>query len=259
MQRRLLARLMLALAITAASLTVALAGPAQAGVQKQSPAGWQAGIVPTASAGAQCSLPAAQRHGAWMCAAGGTAPAARPQAVAALPLRTEHCDSWGCWTVFNDFFAEFYSTTIYLGWNNTAFANVHFLVEWHLTGAQSLEYPVQTRVNHYTVHTIFSGALFNGAVGVPGGGSVEVQCGPNTRPAAAANVLVSYPNGCKTYDKTSYDHNQVVEASWTFSEHPGHWFFYVRSPVSHAPDKATFRFHDAWDLSGSSAVGGWNG
>jgi len=97
----------------------------------------------------------------------------------------------------------------------------------------------------------------NGADGVPNGGTVKQRCSPNTPPAAAANETVSYPNGCKLYDNTSYDHNQVVQASWKFSNYPGYWYFYVRSPVSHAPDKSIFRFHLASDLSGSSSVGGY--
>jgi hypothetical protein len=120
-----------------------------------------------------------------------------------------------------------------------------------------LALPVQSTVIVYTVNTIFSGALSNGADGVANGGTVKQRCSPNTRPAAAANETVAYPNGCKLYDNTSYDHNQVVQASWKFSNYPGYWYFYVRSPVSHAPDKSIFRFHLASDLSGSSSVGGY--
>lgn len=82
-------------------------------------------------------------------------------------------------------------------------------------------------------------------------------CSPNTRPAAAASALVSYPSGCKLYDKTSWDHNMVIQAGWTFSNYPGYWYVYVRSPVSHTTDNKIWRFHAASNLSGSSSVGGW--
>ncbi|MCW2539011.1 MAG: hypothetical protein JWN95_736 [Frankiales bacterium] len=145
-----------------------------------------------------------------------------------------------------------------MGYGGKTIGNAHFLVEWHLTGGQSLESPVQSRVSRYTVHTIFTGALSNGAKGVPNGGSVKKQCGPNTRPVAAANALVSYPSGCRLSDKTSFDHNQIVEASWTFSDYPGYWYFFVRSPVSHSTDKVTYRFGLADSLPGNAALGGWN-
>lgn len=161
--------------------------------------------------------------------------------------------------MFDDFFAEFNTVSIYLGYGGKTIANVHVLVEWKLVGAQETAYPVQTRVSTYTVNTIFSGALSNGAKGVAGGGTVKSRCSPQTRPAAAASELVSYANGCKLYDNTSYDHNMVVQASWTFSNYPGYWYFYVRSPVSDSPTKDIYRFDVASDLSGSSSVGGWNG
>jgi hypothetical protein len=192
-----------------------------------------------------------------MCApAVAQAPHRSPLSANTVP-RSEYCNGWGCWSVYNDFFAEFYGTTINFGYGGKTIANLHFLVEWHLQGAQSLALPVQARVNRYTVNTLFSGGLFNGAKGVKGGGSVIHTCSPNSRPAAAASVVVSYPKGCKLYDNHNLDHNEVVQGSWTFSNYPGFWYFYVRSPVAHAPDKATFRFHDASNLSGSSSVGGW--
>jgi hypothetical protein len=88
-------------------------------------------------------------------------------------------------------------------------------------------------------------------------GAAHVDIGLHYRRLRCCDVPGSYPNGCKLYDNTSYDHNQVVQASWTFSNYPGYWYFYVRSPVSHAPDKSIFRFDVASDLSGSSSVGGW--
>ena len=92
-----------------------------------------------------------------------------------------------------------------------------------------------------------------------GGGTEKHACSPATQqPAAAAGQLVSWAKGCKLYDNASDDDNMVTEGSWTFSNYPGYWYFYCRSPVSHAPDKSLFRFHDASDLSGSSSVGGWN-
>jgi hypothetical protein len=188
----------------------------------------------------------------------GSQPAQARAVPAASTPRSEYCNNWGCWSVFDDFFAEFNTTSIYLGYGGSTIANVHFLVEWHLVGAQTTALPVQSRVSTYTVNTIFSGALANGATGVAGGGSVKAECSPNTRPAATGGVLVSYPNGCKLYDATSYDHNMVIEGSWTFSNYPGYWYFYVRSPVAHATDKATFRFGQASALSGSSSVGGYN-
>lgn len=208
---------------------------------------------------AQCSKPISQRTGAWMCAPSGMVgrPVRTAGATMASTPRSEYCNGWGCWSVWNDFYASFYGTSIYLGYGGKTIANVHMDIEWHLQGAQSLALPVYSRVNQYTVHTIFSGALSNGADGVAGGGSVKQTCNPNTRPAAAAYALVSYPNGCKLYDNASYDHNQVVQASWNFSNYPGYWYFYARSPVSHDGNRAIYRFHNASDLSGSSSVGGW--
>jgi hypothetical protein len=92
-------------------------------------------------------------------------------------------------------------------WGGQQIAQVSLLVEWHLTGSQSLASPVQSTVSNYTVNTIFNGALSNGAAGVPGGGSVKATCAPNVQPAAAAWQMVSYPGGCRLYDRTSYDHN----------------------------------------------------
>ncbi|SOD71047.1 hypothetical protein SAMN05892883_0646 [Jatrophihabitans sp. GAS493] len=206
----------------------------------------------------QCTKKPAERSGAWACidTSSVATPSVSPDAT---PSRSVFCDNHGCWTVFNDFFAEFNTTTITYGIGAKVLGNEHILIEWHLTGAQTVASPVQSRNSNYTVNTIFSGALYNGAVGKANGGSLVHSCGPNTRPAASASYLVSYPGGCNLYDNHNYDHNMVIETSWKLSGYEGYWWAYQRSPVMHAPDKAIYRFSTASALPGSYAAAGYNG
>lgn len=126
---------------------------------------------------------------------------------------------------------------------------VHLTIYWNLTGAQTLALPVQARNSHSTVHTIFRGALYNGAHHAKDGGKLILSCSPNVRGAAAAEKLVSYPKGCKLYDKgKNYDHNMVVETAWELPQYSGYWYCYFRSPVAHAENKETYRFGKASDL-----------
>lgn len=223
----------------------------------------------------QCSLPVESRTGNWTCgdpahpttpaeaaaAEAAAAAAAGPSSLLAIGSsvpRSEHCNGWGCWSVFNDFFAEFYTTSVYDGYGGQTVGNLHFLVEWHNTGAQVAAGPVQSTYSAYTVNTVFSGALSNGAHNVVG--SEISSCSPQTVGAAAANQTVTYSKGCRLPpDYNNWDHNMAIESSRTLSQYPGTWWFFAKSPVSHTTDKVNWRFSTADILPGDSARGGWNG
>jgi hypothetical protein len=164
-----------------------------------------------------------------------------------------------CWTVDNDFKAEFHTTKLHYGHGSTELGQVHFSIYWNLTGAQTLALPVQSRNTHATTHTIFSGALYNGAKNVSGGGKLIKTCSPNIRGAAPADKLVSYPKGCKLHDKgKNYNHNMIIQVSWELPEYSGYWYASIRSPVAHAEDKAIYRFATADDLPGSAHRQGYH-
>lgn len=110
---------------------------------------------------------------------------------------------------------------------------------------------------------IFRGALSNGAVGVPMGGSVIHQTQPQFvegpilvgRPSNLPN-----PSGMVLEDRRMDDHNYVVQISVEFSEYPGYWYFYARSPVAHYDDddpNDIYRFQGPDKLPGNPNDAGW--
>jgi hypothetical protein len=200
------------------------------------------------------------RQGAWICVQTGPQMSPkRPAAMAASVPRSEWCNGWGCWSVLSDFYADFFSNSIVLGWNNQTIATVRFLAEYRVRGNQTAARPVQSTVSVYTVNTVFSGALFNGANQVPKEVASTIgTCSPRVKGAAAAHQLVSYTRGCVLYDSRNYDHNMVVQASWSLSGYPGYWYFFVHSNVAHFDASGLYRFHYATDLMGGSVGGGWH-
>jgi hypothetical protein len=126
-----------------------------------------------------------------------------------------------------------------------------------LQQADSLERSGQTR------DVLFSGAMFNGAPGVPHGGSAirgSLGFSRNT-PVAGPGTTISWnPDGYSYYNNSMYDHNVVTEFSWEVPGYPGYWYFYVRSLCSHTTRTgryASYRFAPlAGGLPGDKAAAG---
>ncbi len=53
-------------------------------------------------------------------------PGLRPAQVAPAVGVSDYCNTWGCWTVYDDFSADFYTTSIYLGYAGKTIARVSF-------------------------------------------------------------------------------------------------------------------------------------
>lgn len=139
----------------------------------------------------QCKKPVSSRKGPWACIV--SSKTSFRSTVSPNAARDVYCSgtTGGCWSIFNDFFAEFNTVSIEWGDFSGNIGNEHLLIEWHVQSGQYTALPVQSRNSSALVSTIFSGALSNGAVGAPSGGSVLSSCGPNTRGASAPSQLVS--------------------------------------------------------------------
>ena len=113
-------------------------------------------------------------------------------------------------------------------------------------------------------NVVFSAAMFNGAPGVPHGGS-EIRksrsVSPST-PVVGPDTTVSWsPNGYIFYNNTMYDHNVVTEFSWNVPGYRGYWYLYVRSLCSHTKtlgSSAQYRFGSLTALTGDKASAGWH-
>ncbi len=215
-----------------------------------------------APAAAQCAAPLGSRVGAWTCTKAGGAAAALP-APPQFNGPGEYCDVnfGGCWNVYDDFRADYQGDVVF-GAGPQIIGNGSVVVEWKLAGPY-------TQITRATVSSndavmgrvVFAGALQNGAVGVANGGSLIHSTQPQFAPGphmTGRAVGLPNPSGMELEDRRMRDHNYVVQISVEFSEWPGYWYFYVRSPVAHYDDddpNDIYRFMGADQLPGNP-VGG---
>ncbi|WP_050787222.1 LGFP repeat-containing protein [Rhodococcus jostii] len=217
-----------------------------------------------APAAAQCAAPLGSRVGAWTCTKAGGAAAALP-APPQFNGPGEYCDVnfGGCWNVYDDFRADYQGDVVF-GAGPQIIGNGSVVVEWKLAGPY-------TQITRATVSSndavmgrvVFAGALQNGAVGVANGGSLIHSTQPQFAPGphmTGRAVGLPNPSGMELEDRRMRDHNYVVQISVEFSEWPGYWYFYVRSPVAHYDDddpNDIYRFMGADQLPGNPVGGDW--
>ncbi len=213
----------------------------------------------------QCSKPLAQREGAWACpnTTGTTAGAtgqAREISTGTYCLPT---GLGGCWHVYDDFKAD-YAVKVFFGRGPEVIGSGDALIEWTLSGPYTNVPRARIVSNDVAIgRAIFRGALSNGAVGVPMGGSVIHQTQPQF---AEGPILVGRPanlpdpSAMVLEDRRMDDHNYVVQISVEFSEYPGYWYFYARSPVAHYDEddpNDIYRFQGPDKLPGNPNDAGW--
>jgi hypothetical protein len=135
--------------------------------------------------------------------------------------------------------AEFYGTFICGAGTNLLGTGTNY-VKWTLTGSQMSQNPVRFQVTRATTKSVFSGELFNGAAGVPHGGSPIGACQRKDTPLSGADITRAWPDGgCSLRDTNNYDHNMVAEMSWYTNGYTGNWWVYARSPSPTPPTSTT--------------------
>lgn len=204
------------------------------------------GVGPPAD---QCGRPVAERVGNWYCA--------RPAvALVAAVQQPGHCTVSGCYRRYNDFRADFQSTSGVWGYGDTTLGNTDLYVAWQLTGAQIQARPVRYRNTTTTTEVVFSGSLLNAAPGKDGSeiaGSFGLYVAGEV-PGATWRAWA--PNGHVSHDRQNWDRTQVIQVSWKHPEFPGYWYAFVKSPSARSTDMATWRFYSADQLPANPFGGG---
>jgi hypothetical protein len=193
----------------------------------------------------QCGKALPARVGRWFCFSGaGTQ--APPEPVTVAPNETVYCNVSGCYDRYNDFQADFASTTGAWGWGTTQLGSLFFYVNWSLQGAQTTSKPVQYRNSVPTRAVIFTGDLINAAPGAAGtqvAGAFSLF-GAGDIPASTTKSWT--PNGYKSYDTRNIDHSQVHQFSWEYGAYPGYWYAWVKSICSADQERdGIYKFHSA--------------
>ncbi len=214
----------------------------------------------------QCSLPIASRVDAWACQQSPRVPSAAPDPQARAAAVSEYCDPsfGGCWRQYDDFRAD-YEVNVIFGADDQIIGQGTGYVEWQLAGPYtSIRNAYLTSHDAVLSRVVFSGALQNGAVGVENGGSLIHKTQPQfvNGPHIVGNPV--HPGDLSKFtleDRKMDDHNYAFQISAEFSEWPGYWYFWVRSPVAHYDEEDPddiYRFQGAGQLPGNPVGAGWN-
>lgn len=258
-KRTLITTVLLTTTAIAATLSTTTTANAQttttASYSDYLPTGTNAAVATTGAT--QCAKTVNQRSGPWLCINEEGSRTAMAAGVSHLNPIVTDCITSGCWDLVDTTHAEFYGNYVY-GQGGTVLGSGTDYIKWTLTGASETQNPARFTNSRATTQSDFDGSLSNGAVGVANGGSVKSYCNEGRLGIQGAGISRSWPNGgCTLYDSTSYNHNMVAEMSWFTNGYEGRWYIFTRSPVSHANDKANFRFTSADALPGNPTGSGW--
>jgi plastocyanin len=202
----------------------------------------------SATSDPQCSIAQADRVGTWACddsddSSGSTAGQPSPAWYGGGYCILQS----GCWIRTDDFKASWSATVVY-GYGSTRLGTAKGSITWQLVGARSISKPIRWSASGQTRNVMFSAAMYNGAPGVPHGGSYirdSQAFSPSTAVAGPGTTISWNPNGYSFYNNTMYDHNVVTQFSWNVPGYPGYWYFYARSLCSHTKTRgnaAIYRF-----------------
>jgi hypothetical protein len=210
-----------------------------------------------------CDQPADQRTGNWVCPVAGSD--VQYSTINPSGGGGGYCNYTGsCFVQTNQAIAYWSGTVAYGNWISGFLGYATADITWKLSGAQSWSTIVKWKATSQTRNVVFSAAMYNGAPGVPHGGSVlwhTRSVSPST-PVAGPETTISWrPNGYKAYDFNSWDHNVLTEFSWSVPGSPGYFWMYVRSPCSHTAVRgrgASYRFGSSLKFPGDLERSGWS-
>lgn len=209
-------------------------------------ASWSAPMASTANTN-QCGTPVASRRGAWACPSAGVHP----------DTGSTYCQTAGCWDRIDDFHSNF-STDVYYGWGGRNLGYVYVEFDWQLSGGTTYANPVLAifypNAGVGILGVDMNGDLFNGAPGVPNGGSriTGVVWSPHYGPGTSYRWT-----SWSAYDRSNWDHNSINEVQWTVSGTSGYYYFWARSICSHTTDKQIYRYDSASSLPGNPTGTAW--
>jgi hypothetical protein len=225
----------------------------------------------------QCSQSTDQRTGNWVCpitdSSTTTTSSSTDPSSAQLDNTAPssggggggYCNYTGsCFTERDTFTASWVGTVAYgnriSGFIGYATADI----TWQLIGAQSWSSTVKWKATSQTRDILFSAAMYNGAPGVPHGGSRlrrTYSVSPSTAVAGPETTISWRPNGYKAYDNKNWDHNVLTQFSWSVPGVSGYFWMNVRSPCSHTTKLgagASYRFGSSLKFPGDLERAGWS-
>lgn len=197
----------------------------------------------------QCALPIDERVGGWACYED-----APPEGEAAPAQLSGYCShTRSCWSRMGDFHAGWEGQADYgywYGYGRKWLGTTHAKLGWKLVGGRSNSWPISWRATGPTEDVMMFGAMFNGAPGVRGGGSLIRDSLDLSNNWAIVDPNRSVYWSYSFSDKSMYDHNVLTHISWEVPGYRGHWYQYVRSLVSHTNQlgrSAIYRFASVRD------------
>jgi hypothetical protein len=256
MDRRVPKAAVLASAVVLVATTGA--SPAVAAPATPHPAQRNAGniAVVTAPSQGQCTRPTAKRTGGWVCPDSPAAPGKKT--TTRTGSSPEFCNIAGCYIRYNDFKADFASSSGTWGYGGKVLGRLDYYVMWQLAGRNTRSKPVQYRNSVDTHDVLFTGDLFNAAPGKDGT-QVRGKAAPYPVGKVPGGLTRRWqPNGYNSNDGTMWDHTQVHQFSWKFGDYRGHWYAWVKSICTHTKDKKIYRFRDSDQLPAHPYGGGYH-
>jgi hypothetical protein len=219
----------------------------------------------------QCAQPTDQRTGNWVCPISDSSPTGPGSAQLDNTAPSGggngggSCDYTGSCFAQRDAFTASWSGTVEYGTRVSGLLGYATLdITWQLIGAQSWSSTVKWKATSQTRDVLFTAALYNGAPGVPHGGSMlhgSYAVSPSTAVAGPGTTISWRPNGYKAYDNRHWDHNVLTEVSWSVPGAPGYFWMYLRSPCSHTTvlgTRAAYRFGSSLKFPGDLKRAGWS-
>ena len=205
----------------------------------------------------QCSLPVADRTGAWVCAdtadsENGTSKTTStpPQRVGVTAATTPggNCNSNGaCWTVVDAYHAR-NSVGGWFGWGSTVLGNVAYSQTHSLNGSQFItksEFDTDTAVHGlHATGDLLHGSHFDD--GTPFGGDTRWYDSKSDLPRNGYWKPWADYGGFKPYANWALNHATVIEVAWEKDDYPGYWYMWMKAPVAEDPDDNNiYRFRSA--------------
>lgn len=215
------------------------------------------GVTVMAAGADQCAKPTAERTGSWLCDTdtdtdgSSDGPKTLAQKADGGGRRVGHCTLAGCWHRVGPAEAEFSGGGTY-GFGKTPLGRVRVFIRIKMNGAQSVSQPVRFRSTRGLGSLTMEGERLSVSKAPPEGTPVPNHTysiyGPKKAPA---DRWVEWkPNGYKSYEKKAKVATIVHNFVWTdpSSEHPGRWYFYVKSIKLRKHESGRYDFQDEKDL-----------
>lgn len=239
------------IAIVVVGTTGLSSGPAEA-VPKERASSAMPRAEVSASGSDQCGKAVAERRGAWICT----------NDDGASTTQDNYCDISGCWELESVARAFFNGGGVY-GYDGTQLGGISIGTNDHFNGKQVNNSVFSFRSTRNVTDLVFEAEVLEIRASAPGG----IPIGEDAYKFCDTGALVAdierlYTDQCPGYlTYFAEDHDRVTvahNASWKDIEHPGRWYFYVKSPIAGQVEDLGFRFTSADARPADPQGAGWN-